>query len=233
LYHYSARLAWKHLEVTWGVGLSLHHLGKATLELGDPGAARFLLEESAKQFRVAGDRDFLTMSIDTLGLVALRQGDYAGARTSFEEALSAARGETWRKKFTGDALAHLGTVALRMGEYHESLSFYRQSLALNLEYGYNYGLVEDLAGLAEVAGLLGQPQQAAQLLGAVDILREESNIRLSPLRRAEYDRTVEGIRTQLDTATFAEAWQEGRSMQLDEVLAVQEAVLGPAPLPPE
>ncbi len=222
------------LGVAWGVGLSLHFLGKATLELDDPGAARSLLEESAKQFRVAGDREFLTMSIDTLGLVALRQGDYAGARTSFEEALSAARGEIWHKKFTAEALTHLGTVALRMGEYHESLAFYRQSLALNLEYGYKYGLVEDLAGLAEVASLLGQPEYAALLFGAVEALRDASGIRLSPLRRAEYDHTVESIRVQLSAATFAEVWARGRSVLLDEVLATQAAPLPleqPAPAP--
>jgi predicted ATPase/DNA-binding CsgD family transcriptional regulator len=221
------------LGVAWGAGLALYLLGRATLELGDPGAARPLLEESAKQFHVAGDRGFLTMLMDALGLVALQQGDYAGARTHFEEALSVARGEPWNKKFTADALTHLGTVALRMGEYHESLSFYQQSLALNLEHGYKYGIAEDLAGLAEMASLLGQPEHAARLLGAVEALREASGIKLSPRLRAEYERTVEGIRAQLVKAVFAAAHDQGRSMTLDEVLAVQEAVIGSAPLPAE
>jgi len=220
------------LGVTWGVALALWCLGKATGELGDPGAARPLLEESAKLFRVAGDWRLLAWPIDALGLVALRQGDYVDARTSFEEALSVAR-ETGEKQHAADALAHLGTVALRRGEYRESLSFYQQSLALNREQGYKNGLVEDLAGLAEVASLLGQPEQAARLLGAVEALREASSIGLSPLRRIEYDRTVNGIRAQLDEATFAEAWKEGRAMPLDEVLAAQEEILRAAPLPPE
>ena len=45
-----------------------------------------------------------------------------------------------------------------------------------------------------------------------------SGIRLSPLRRAEYDRTVEGIRTHLDQATFAEAWAQGRAMPLEQAI---------------
>jgi predicted ATPase/DNA-binding CsgD family transcriptional regulator len=220
------------LGVAWGAGLALCYLGKATGELGDSGAARPPLEESAALFRVVGDRHLLALPVDALGLVALRQGDYAGARTYFEEALTVAR-ETGDKQYAADALAHLGTVALRRGEYHESLSFYQQSLALNREQGYKYGIVEDLAGLAEVASLVGEPEGAARLLGVVEALREVSNIRLSPLRRAEYDRTVEGIRTQLDAATFAEAWKEGRAMPLDEVLAAQEEILRAAPLPPE
>jgi predicted ATPase/DNA-binding CsgD family transcriptional regulator len=220
------------IEVAWGAALALHHLGKATEELGDPGAARSLLQESAKLFRVAGDRQLLALPIDALGLVALRQGDYAGARTYFEEALAlSVAPETGSKQYIADALAHLGTVALRMGEYHESLSFYQQSLALNREQGYKEGIAEDLAGLAEVASLLGQPERAAQLLGAVEALREARGIRLSPLRRAEYDRTVEGIRAQLDEAAFAETWQDGRTRPLEQVLAAQGLVTMPTTAP--
>ena len=209
------------LGVAWGVGLALHHLGRARLELGDPGAARSLLEESAQQFRVAGDSNLLRLAMNALGLVALHQEDYTSAYTTFEEvlALPVARGETGYKKFTADALAHLGTVALRRGEYHRSLSYYQQSLVLNQEQGYQEGLIEDLAGLAEMASLLGQPERAARLLGAVEALREATGIRLSPLRQAEYERTLEGIRAQGDEAAFAAAWQEGRATPLGHLVA--------------
>src|SRR6266568_6205067 len=121
--------------------------------------------------------------------------------------------------FIANALAHLGTVALRMGDYTQSAALYQQSLALNREQANRDGIVEDLAGLAEVASLLGQPERAARLLGAVEALREVSGIRLSPLRRAEYDRTVEGIRAHLDQATFAQAWAQGRAMPLEQAIA--------------
>ena len=90
---------------------------------------------------------------------------------------------------------------------------------LNQEQGYQEGLIEDLAGLAEMAGLLGQPERAARLLGAVEALREATGIRLSPLRQAEYERTLEGIRAQGDEAAFAAAWQEGRATPLEHLVA--------------
>jgi predicted ATPase/DNA-binding CsgD family transcriptional regulator len=206
------------LGVTWGVALALHHIGMATAELGDPGAARPLLEESAALLRVVGNKLVLALPIDALGQMALRQGDYAGAQTYFEEALSVAR-ETGYKQFTADALAHLGTVALRMGEYHKASLYYQQSLVLNHEQGYQEGIVEDLAGLAEMASLLGQPERAVRLIGAVEALREASGIRLSPLRRSEYERAVECIRAQVDEAVFAVAWKEGRAMPLEQLVA--------------
>jgi ATP/maltotriose-dependent transcriptional regulator MalT len=221
------------LGVTWGVAVSLSHLGSAMGELGDPGAAHPLLEESIAMFREAGDRLLLAHPLNAMGQLALRQGDYAGARAHFEEALSVSQEIGGSKYSAAAALAHLGSVALRMGDYHESATRYQQSLALNREQGYKEGIAEDLAGLAEVTSLLGQPEHAARLIGAVEALREASNIRLSPLHREEYERTVEGIHAHLDDAAFANAWKEGHTMTLDEVLAAQEAILQAAPLPTE
>ncbi len=50
-------------------------------------------------------------------------------------------------------------------------------------------------------------------------MREASRISLQPLRRAEYDRAVEGIRAQLDEAAFAAAWAHGRAMPLEQAIA--------------
>jgi predicted ATPase/DNA-binding CsgD family transcriptional regulator len=201
----------------WGIALALFLLGRATGELGDPIAACLLLEESAALFRVVGDRQRLALPLNVLGLVALRQGDYPGARTHLEEALAVAR-ETGDEQSIADALTHLGTVALRMGDYPQSAVLYQQSLALIWAQGYRENIAEDLAGLAAVASLLGQPERAARLFGTVEALREVSGIRLSPLRRAEYDWTVESIRTHLDQATFAQAWAQGRAMPLERAI---------------
>ena len=208
----------REVEEPWGVARALCYLGKATVELGDPIAARLLLEESAALFRVAGDRQLLAQSLNALGLVALRQGDYSSAHSHFEEALSVAR-ETGAEQYLAEALTHLGTLALRVSDYQQSAALYQQSLALNRALGNRDGIAEDLAGLAELASLLGQSERAAQLFGAVEALREASNISLPPLRRAAYERTVGVIRAHLDEAAFAAAWAQGRAMPLEQVIA--------------
>jgi predicted ATPase/DNA-binding CsgD family transcriptional regulator len=206
----------------WGIALALNFLGRATLELGDPVAARLLLEESVSLFRVVGDRQRLAVPLNALGRVALRQEDFVGARAHFEEALAVAW-ENGDEKFSADALAHLGTVALRVGDYPQAAALFQQSLALIWTLGYRENIAEDLAGLATVASLLGQPKRAAHLFGAVEALHEVSGFSLTALRRAEYDRIVEGIRTHLDEATFVAAWKEGRTMPLEQAFAYAEA----------
>ena len=201
----------------WGTALALNHLGRATLELGDPVAARPLLEESAALFR-AGNMQRLAMPLNTLGRVALRQGDDTGARAYCEEALSVARA-TGDELFIAEALAQLGTVALHVGDSGQATALYQQSLTLIWTRGYRECIAEDLAGLAAASSLLGQPERAARLFGAVEALREVSGIRLSPLPRADYDWAVEGIRAHLDEATFAQAWEKGRAMPLEQAIA--------------
>ncbi len=201
----------------WGTALALNFLGTATLELGDLVAASPLLEESVALFRVE-DRQRLALSLNALGLVALRQRDDAGARAHFEEALSVAR-ETGDEFYIAEALTRLGTVAQRKGDYRRSEALFQQSLALIWIRGYRENIAEDLAGLAAAASLLGQPERAARLFGAVEALREVSGIRLSPRLSAEYDRTVEGIRSHLDEATFAQAWEKGYAMELSQAIA--------------
>ena len=212
----------------WGTALALLHLGRAAVESGDLAAARSLLTESAALFRVSGDRQRQALPVDMLGTVALRQGDYDAARMQFEEALAIAQ-EMGDAQFMADALLHMGTVALRLENAHQSAALYQQSLALYRGQGYKDGIVESLSGLAEVASLLGQPGRAARLCGAVEALREASHTRLSPLRRAAYDRIVGGIRAQLDGSAFAEAWGQGRAMKLSQAIAFAVEAKGTSP----
>jgi predicted ATPase/DNA-binding CsgD family transcriptional regulator/Tfp pilus assembly protein PilF len=212
----------------WSIAMALRLLGEATGELGDLIAACSFLEESAALFRMIGDRRYQMVLVDALGLVTLRQGDYDAAKAHFEETLSVAR-ETGDEPFIANALAHLGTVALRMGEYPQVAALYQQSLALNQKQANRDGTVENLAGLAEVASRSGQPERAARLLGAVETLRKVSGITLPPLRRTGYDRTIEGIRALLDEATFKEAWAQGRTMPLEQVIALAEETKDESP----
>src|SRR5207248_1133950 len=144
------------------------------------------------------------MPLNTLGRVALRQGDDTGALAYCEEALAVAQA-TGDELFIAEALAQLGTVALHVGDSGQATALYQQSLTLIWTRGYRECIAEDLAGLAATASRLGQPERAARPLGAGEALREVSGIRLSRLPRADYERALEGIGAHLDEPTLAQA----------------------------
>ena len=70
-----------------------------------------------------------------------------------------------------------------------------------------------------VAGELGQPARAAQLLGAAEAIHESIDRSLTPVQRAVFDQYTATIRAQLDDATFTAMWAEGQKMTLDQAKA--------------
>jgi DNA-binding NarL/FixJ family response regulator len=69
--------------------------------------------------------------------------------------------------------------------------------------------------------------------GAAEALREAIGTPLPPVERATYERSIAAARAQLGEEAFAAAWQEGRTMTLEQVLAAQGAAERLMPLPVE
>ena len=70
----------------------------------------------------------------------------------------------------------------------------------------------------------GEPTWAARLWGAAEALRETMGTPISPVYRADYERSVAAARAQLGEQAFAAAWAEGRTMTPEQALAAR----GPA-----
>jgi hypothetical protein len=64
-----------------------------------------------------------------------------------------------------------------------------------------------------------QARAAAQLLGRAEALREEVGIRPVWLEKVNQG-TLAILHAELDEAAFAEAWEVGRAMTLDEAVAL-------------
>jgi hypothetical protein len=78
-------------------------------------------------------------------------------------------------------------------------------------------------------GKLGQPQEAARLLGASAAMLETMGMPYPPSDKDEVALYLTDIRSQLDEETFAAAWAEGQAMSMTEAVAyvLEEAVLKP------
>jgi hypothetical protein len=72
---------------------------------------------------------------------------------------------------------------------------------------------------ARVLALAGRPRPAALVLSSAAVLLEEIGARPPWLTRIT-DQALSAIRTQLDEAAFADAWEQGRTLTADEAVAL-------------
>ncbi len=208
---------------------SLNNLGLVASGQGDQSAARVLYEESLAIDRGLGDRAGIASSLMNLGIATYEQGDFASARALIEEGLVIMRelGDRWS---IATALGNLADVAIELGDYAAARPLLEESLMIRRELSDRPGIAASLEGLAGAVAAFGSPLRAARIWGSVEHLRVAIGSPLPPYERPRYDRHAAAARAALeDAAAFDRAWQEGRTMTLEQVIefALQEAVSRP------
>jgi predicted ATPase/DNA-binding CsgD family transcriptional regulator/transcriptional regulator with XRE-family HTH domain/Tfp pilus assembly protein PilF len=202
----------------------LLNLGLIAQDQGDYGRAVSLHEESLALYRELGIREGIANVLDNLGQAAYYQGDYERAAAFHEESLALHR-ELDYKMGIATALNNRGLVARAQDQYQLAAACYRESLTICRGLGYQERIAEGLEGLAAVAVAQRQPRHGAWLLGCAERLRETIGVPVSPADRADYDRQVEALRAQLGPAAFRTAWDNGRAMTPEQVIAAHDQTL--------
>ena len=82
-----------------------------------------------------------------------------------------------------------------------------------------YPLALDLAGLSGTAAARGDPERAAQLLGASYGLLKAMGLGQQPADQVELDRYEAAVREQICEAAFKAAWERGQNMSLEQAIA--------------
>ena len=213
----------------WGTAYALNPLARMLFKLGRAAEAWSRLEESLALFRQVGDDWGVALALGGLGEAALQQRDLPRARQLLERALEVRRriGEKW---LSAEALRMLGEVARCQGDADAGEAL-RESVRLYQEVGDTEGSNACLALLAGAVGDQPRPSEqallrAARLFGAT---AGNWGHRWSIFDRARWEADVALVRRRLGVAAFDAAWEEGRVMPRDRLLAA--ALAGPAGQP--
>jgi tetratricopeptide (TPR) repeat protein len=160
-----------------------------------------------------------------MGNMAFMQGDYASARSLYEESLVISQ-QLGSKGGIAETLSNLGHLAHRQGNVAGARQLYIESLRISREIGARQSIAIALAGLGAVTCSARQPVNGVRLLGAAQALLEAMGAVEDPVNRAEYEHGVAAARAQLDEEAFATGWAEGRAMSMDQAIeyALQEIV---------
>jgi hypothetical protein len=114
---------------------------------------------------------------------------------------------------------NLTFIALHEGEAGRARDLGRQGLQLARAINNRLQLATALALLAGAIGALGQPQQAARLLGASERALERLGAFHQLNDKREIDGMIATVRARLDEATFQATWAEGRELTLEQAVA--------------
>jgi hypothetical protein len=110
------------------------------------------------------------------------------------------------------------------GQISLACEIYRRYLNDLYEAGNRRRVADCLDGLAAVYARNGELVRAARLMGASQLLRERIAIPIAPAELPEYERQVHELRSALPAADYDRAWEEGRSLSLEQAIALAYAL---------
>jgi tetratricopeptide (TPR) repeat protein len=183
-----------------------------------------LHEEALALRRGLGDRHGIAASLNSLGSLANRQGDFGRAVALHEEALALAR-ELGDQALCAMTLIYRGHTANRRGDAIAAATQYQEALRLCRDTGDRYLLPYALEAWAWVTRDQGDGERAAQLYGAAAALRAATHAVLAPHEVADREHKMGALRESLGTAAFERGWAAGQQMLPGEAVAqeLQEA----------
>ena len=200
------------ISVPW----TLCSLGEMLTMQGNTEQARRVLEESLQIFRKQGEQLGIGWVYNHLGHVAQLEHDYTRALAWHEASLPQFRdrdrnGMAW-------ALCNLGQIAYAQHDLNLALSHYCASLVHFRDLGSRQGITWCLAGMAGIAASAEQLERAAWFWGAISALRAIERGRPAPGVIGYEEEALAAVRAQLPPELFSQAWREGETTSLEEVV---------------
>jgi tetratricopeptide (TPR) repeat protein len=193
--------------------------GVAILE-EDPARAEALLAESQMLAQGAPSDSFrIAWRLNHLGQAAQLRGAYDRAAQLHLESLGSFKAGIDHAEALPHAYHDLGQAMLGLGRLDDAASWFAQGLAAGKVQNHQATIAWNLAGLASVMAMRGQPDQSARLSGAAGALRMSIGCRSAPAARLLYERSIATARAQLGEGGFAAAWAAGGALTLEQAIA--------------
>jgi tetratricopeptide (TPR) repeat protein len=204
------------------VSTRLAWLGWIALQQCDYRQARDL---SGRALRLAAEQGFRageTFARIGVAFAARRQNDLDLAERHLTRLLDAAGPQEEDQApalHLSLVLTELGFLAEQRGQAAEASQLHRRALRAARALGEQRGVAMALEGLAGVAGLTGDYELSARLLGASESVRRGAATPAAPAEQSEIDRIIGVAQAGLGEAAFRAAYRRGSAQTPEEVTA--------------
>jgi predicted ATPase len=202
----------------WGAAYSEFMLGSAMMVEGDQAQSRPHLEKSIRTFRELGDEHSALLASRNLARGYHRLGNHQRALALYQDNLRRARA-TSNDRMEASALGQLAEFALDEGRVGDAASMLQASLRIHSRLGDVLDTTVDLCTYAAVLVRQGRALTATRLLSSLAALEDQVGGRSTYVKELR-DEVLPTIRSQLDEAAFADAWEQGRKLTLAEAVTL-------------
>jgi non-specific serine/threonine protein kinase len=203
--------------------MTLINLGSTLIEQGDSQRAIACYEGGLALARAAAAPLPMVLALYNLAVTAWQRGQAAIAANQLEEALALAREHdvTW---LVAGIVIWLGIASSDLNDQARAAACLHEGLNLALARGDLRDVVDGLEGVARLGAAIGQPEQAARLVGAAATLRVEIGSPLSPAEHADFAPVLDALRLALGMEPFTEAVAAGQALSREAAIAEALAV---------
>ena len=210
-------VSFRQQENMWGISRALIVLGAAALFDEDIDRAKTQFQKSLQICRDLEDAEGIALSLLYLGYAAHMLGEEALSSTLLEQSLAVFE-DLGDSRGVAEVLLEQGRVAHAQGDDTRAASLCRQSLALSSKLENKSHIAFCLTVLAGATQATGDAERAARLFGAAHTLLESLDAVLDPAGTLEYEDNLAATRVQLSEDPFTKAWQEGKTMTLEQTI---------------
>jgi predicted ATPase/DNA-binding CsgD family transcriptional regulator len=211
------------------VVLALGRLGTVAAAGGDLERAQALTAEAMRLGRELESTESLATVLSQGARVALGMRQVERAVAMYRECLQLCQevGERWLRQ---RAILPLAVALSDLGRHAEAEELMRESLAIASDLGDDRMVVWSVEGLAWGRAAGGRAEEAARLLGAVEVLRGDGPPSAYAMDRARVERCRSAVLAELGEQAFQRARDQGARLSPAEALAL--ALGAPIARPP-
>ncbi len=145
-------------------------------------------------------------------------GDIETARAGFRESGEIAK-KMGNKRIVYSSQSEFAHVLREHGELDEPLATYRDLLPKWRDLGHRAAVAHELECIAYILVRKEEPERAATMFGAAEVLREAIDSVMTKAEQVEYEKEISSLRAGMDEKEFASLWAQGRSMTIEEAIA--------------
>jgi tetratricopeptide (TPR) repeat protein len=203
----------------WLVGLALALSGMSAFREKDYLEAESLSEASLAESDEISDAMVSILSRNTLGHVAVVNGELTKAKTCFLHCMRESEkiGFRWA---VGNATKYLGQVALLEGDFLEAETYFLQSLRIADDLGLNRDIANHLYEFAKLRVAQGRVTEAVELLV---VLLQQPASRQARLGRGRIRDSAQALLGEIEAdllpVTYSSVLEGGWEAELDEAIA--------------